>query len=918
MFYFGAKAFVGLCGLALLLVGLFDVLTNFEENACDMTYMFERPEFIPIRLSKDIKQRYPRYRLVVYGEGVYARQLRRGHYRGLPVLFVPGNAGSFEQVRSIGSVLLRKADFEGLPYHFDVFATDFKGELSGMYGPLLRDQIGFLHESVRTIRKLYSAMPNASLVVLGHSMGGVVARALFTLEDFETDSVSLIISYATPHCSAALLDPYLDRVYEQLREVWTRQPPNITLVSVAGGKRDALVSTALTRLAPHPNHISTVSTAVPGVWASTDHLSIVWCQQLVVATARALFDLIIREHRQVQLTKDQGRIQSVVRFHFVRRPYGKQLPADVREDDGTTQPIYFGSGGEWTDEIEPSWRLFKYKVLVSQWVVMPVREGDQVMLRASGLGNKEWLYGCTAVRKEPSGKLVCTSGVSLSRQGETLPYRGAYGVERRGYHASGADLRASGVKALLVHVRPTTSKVTVVGERLRASERWREVLMPPWWGSALGLLTVPLTESAAFYNLSLRGLWHPRQAYRLTLRVRICRSGALGDGFVRFVVPWAKEDTFFHIEYPLTSRGFPKETRMPIQVQSGVGRKEGPPPQLHLYLDPECSYELEAQPEWTPSLGQMMRRYVTMVPSYAVAITLAVLAEQLFSIHLSGVCLDFNCALQKAETFLELTMLASLVEYVVGSLSEGLALDNLGTDGPWENLLLRVALYCIANGAVFLLGCLLTGATYLSAVGANRGLAYFGKMDRIPPSPGKQRWSPYVGLLVAGLLFLMLATCAAVALFAGAAVFAVRTVLQCSHQSAREQRRGPSSETCGWRLQLCLLHLWLWVAALGLPATLVWFRAGWPLASMPGGFDPLAPYAVVLLSTQGVLWQPVIPNFQGHYYRPLGWFFRALAVVCVLLCTVRMYRIILLVTIAFVAMSLQQLLSAKWPSNKAD
>lgn len=357
---------------------------------------------------------------------------------------------------------------------------------------------------------------------------------------------------------------------------------------------------------------------------------------------------------------------------------------------------------------------------------------------------------------------------------------------------------------------------------------------------------------------------------------------------------------------------------MPIQVQSGVGSKDSPSPQLHLYLDPECSYELDVQPEWTPSLGQMMRRHITMVPSYAIAITLAVLAEQLFSIHLSGVCLDFNCALQKAETFLELTMLASLVEYILGSLSEGLALDNLGTDGPWENLLLRVALYCIGNGAVFLLGCLLTGATYLSAVSANRGLAYFGKMDRVPSSPGKQRWSPYIGLLVAGLLFLMLATCAAVALFAGAAVFAVRTVLQCSHQIAREQRRGPSSETCGWRLQLCLLHLWLWMAALGLPAALVWFRAGAPLASMPGGFDPLAVYTVLLLSAQGVLWQPVIPNFQGHYYRPLAWFFRALAVSSVLLCTVRMYRVVPLVTIAFVAMALQQLLSSKWPSNKAD
>ncbi|KAH7984923.1 hypothetical protein HPB49_026690 [Dermacentor silvarum] len=479
-FYFDVKAFVGLCALVLLLIGFIDVLTiNWAQNECEMTYMFELPEYIPIKLSKEVQQKYPRYRLVVYGEGVYARQLRRGHLRGVPVLFVPGNAGSYQQVRSIGTVLLRKAEFEGLPYRFDVFATDFQGELSGLYGPLLWDQIGFLHECVRTIRRLYKSTPNASLVVLGHSMGGVVARSLFTLEDFEHDSVSLIMSYAAPHHSAALLDSHLNDLYERIRKAWSPPRLPVIMVSVAGGRRDTLVRTELTRLEPHKHHISTTSTAVPGVWASADHLTIVWCQQLVVTSARVLFDLITRQNRQASgqiqmalLTKDPEHIKAVVNFHFARRPYGKKLPAE----DAYGQPIYFGSSGEWSDHLEPSWRVHKQKVLVSRWLVMPVRESDQVVLRASGLVRHArvatlWLFlfllttACLLLSPRRATRSGCmaaqsTMGVSLSREGVTLPYQGSYGIERRGFHASGAELRARGLKALLVHVRPTTSKAS--------------------------------------------------------------------------------------------------------------------------------------------------------------------------------------------------------------------------------------------------------------------------------------------------------------------------------------------------------------------------------------------------------------------------------------------------------------------------
>lgn len=52
--------------------------------------------------------------------------------------------------------------------------------------------------------------PPRSVVLVGHSMGGVVARALYTLPRFNPNLVDLIITQASPHLAPVLaLDPFL-------------------------------------------------------------------------------------------------------------------------------------------------------------------------------------------------------------------------------------------------------------------------------------------------------------------------------------------------------------------------------------------------------------------------------------------------------------------------------------------------------------------------------------------------------------------------------------------------------------------------------------------------------------------------------------------------------------------------------------
>uniref|UniRef100_A0A1A7X8R4 GPI inositol-deacylase n=2 Tax=Iconisemion striatum TaxID=60296 RepID=A0A1A7X8R4_9TELE len=210
--------------LGLLVVGLRELLTGFEENRCSMTYMFEYPEYRRVALPRRVARSYPAYGLYLYGEGLYAQETQDLKLTGTPVLFLPGNAGSYKQARSLGSVALRKAENMEGGIHLNVFTVDFNEELVALYGGSLLRQTHFLHESIKAILRLYKHLkiPPQSVAIVGHSMGGVVARALFTLPRFNPHLVSLIITQASPHLAPVLgLDPFLLDVPEAWTEVNT-------------------------------------------------------------------------------------------------------------------------------------------------------------------------------------------------------------------------------------------------------------------------------------------------------------------------------------------------------------------------------------------------------------------------------------------------------------------------------------------------------------------------------------------------------------------------------------------------------------------------------------------------------------------------------------------------------------------------
>lgn len=72
---------------------------------------------------------------------------------------------------------------------------------------------------------------------------------------------------------------------------------DVLLITIGGGSRDLLVHAGLTT--SKFSDVHTMSTCMPNVWLTTDHLSSVWCLQQVLVVNRFLYSIIeSSNHRQ--------------------------------------------------------------------------------------------------------------------------------------------------------------------------------------------------------------------------------------------------------------------------------------------------------------------------------------------------------------------------------------------------------------------------------------------------------------------------------------------------------------------------------------------------------------------------------------------------------------------------------------------
>ena len=262
--------------------------------------------------------------------------------RGVPVLFITGNAGSYKQVRPLSSEAARyfhnhvqqdsearKAGIRSL----DFFTADFNEDITAFHGQTLLDQAEYLNEAVAYILSLYhnprrsrrdpGLADPSSVIIIGHSMGGIVARTMLTMPNYQSNSINTIVTMSAPHARPPVsFDADIVKTYQKVNDYWRQAYSqkwannnplwHVTLISIAGGGLDTIVPsdyTSISSLVPETHGFTVYTSSIPNVWTGADHLSILWCDQLRKAIIRSLIETIdVRRPGQTKQRAERMRI----------------------------------------------------------------------------------------------------------------------------------------------------------------------------------------------------------------------------------------------------------------------------------------------------------------------------------------------------------------------------------------------------------------------------------------------------------------------------------------------------------------------------------------------------------------------------------------------------------------------------------
>ena len=516
-------------GSSLLILGVLQNVYYLEENRCDMTYMFEYPEYIPVHLDAGIKRKFPKYTLFLYGEGSYADELRNFGPSGIPVLFIPGNAGSHKQVRSVGSVALRKT--EQLGFHFNFFTVDFQEELSGLKGSYLWSQTRFVHECIKVILQLYrsSNMGFHSLILIGHSMGGVIARGLFALQDFNRTSVSTIITLASPNMRPPIMvDHDMLKYYSQINTVWnslnqTEQESmrHLVFVSIGGGNRDIQVHSSLIPFGESflsSQSFSVIASAVPKVWLSTDHRCIVWCKQLVLAITRALIDMVDDKNNTIH--NDVTRRISILRYHLLSSfsMSNSMTRAEMLISTNSEVNISHCKLFENKQYFQSSSRLGKKCFLLHI-----TKDMDEVNVLYAGT-LVDWIGGCESTKK-------CKFYSSFAKHTEIVPSKNGMGkvisIDERALDAEN--------RVILLKLNDPREEKLYVKVNYKTNDTIS--VQSPWTTEHNNL---HLVSQRTFFRLKLPFMKVPWFSYKMSVNTT-CKE-KYPSIVAKLQIPWLKED----------------------------------------------------------------------------------------------------------------------------------------------------------------------------------------------------------------------------------------------------------------------------------------------------------------------------------------------------------------------------------------
>ncbi|KAF6201594.1 hypothetical protein GE061_003986 [Apolygus lucorum] len=887
-----------------------------------MTYMYEYPQLVRVSLPTNVSNEFPKYGMYAYGEGRQIQKIRSMKFSGVPVLFIPGNRGSPNQVRSIASVALRKHLKDRTPFHFDFFSLDLNEEYTGLFGGFLRDQTKFAAHAVEKILQLYKGDNGpSSVVIIGHSMGGLIAKGLFLEDNFNPESVKIIITLATPHTPVLLLDAHINEYYKRVNHFWDDfSGHNMTIVSVGGGPRDLLVKSSATPT-PHAS-INVITSDIPGVWLSVDHLCILWCNELVLVVARSLFESV--DYRTKKIIDDFELRQKIFSYHFLDRSGSKRYhrsiyPAEV--------PLWGSYRGENTwvqmNSTHLDWTVPKL-MKPAHITVSLHTAADVLAIDARNHETRDWIFACV-VDTSISNIRVCKTGINLSMKAKIFPHKS--GHKRKFAMVDLSKLRMDGFTHVVVRTLPTDEKVAISLELVRKRNR---TLVGETNYLPKATLISQTEPNALYYAVDMKAVIKPWNSYRLFVESHNCSISSPG-AVVTVQVPWNRDGSTALLSDSTGS--------IPITIYDSrpTGKDVGDV-KAHILLNPKCSYSIRLEYSIWLSIGAVFTKVSLTIVSYITVCLLLTLAYQLKALQEDSSCPLLHLAMPVAAKPYVVIQATALVSAVVQHISPYVPFlpttDIQGNVVFVEMLVIPLVLYLASFAVVYLSGiamivCIVfQGQAYNNILLRFLNKFFFGLAWMSEWAMSGANKVPLV--VSAFMVTVSYSACGGLALAIGLGFYFFKMVSLYEDfweeivywplrvlKAKLKQRRDKSVVVPKFQIppvddfsfHLTLLMLWTLTTILHVPSVLTWaknYRYSNTLEPDPGFFN-----GVILSVCVGFLWQADVPKsgLAGSKYLSHAVFMAAVLVMTFAQTT--LYRLPIIVSGVFVCVTLHQLV-APW------
>ena len=169
--------------------------------------------------------------------------------------------------------------------------VEFNEDFSAIHPPTLLSQTQYSSQAVRYILSLYPK--GTKIIIMGHSMGGIVAQLL--LAETEDDILRAVYTMSTPSLIAPVrFDRRADAVYSMVQRAQSGDIASTTpLISICGGSTDSQITSEVCALPERdiPLRRTVMTTALEGAWTGVGHREMVWCHQVRASVARSALAL---------------------------------------------------------------------------------------------------------------------------------------------------------------------------------------------------------------------------------------------------------------------------------------------------------------------------------------------------------------------------------------------------------------------------------------------------------------------------------------------------------------------------------------------------------------------------------------------------------------------------------------------------